>query len=256
MKSYIETEFKRAFFSLSTLISILLVFIALFIAYYNDLKFPPRYVSGIDLFFRARNCLATSYLPLVSPIIACLPFANSYILDKEAGIQNYIYMKVKHKKYLSARLFVNALAGGLVLMIPQLIFGIYLILVKGVNNLYFESMDGAFSNVYNTSKIEYFIILIIISFIFGAVYSTFALGISTIANNKYLTIIIPFVYVIITGTIFELTGLNSIVNLNVIALFDISDYAYYTSLNLILYDIALFLIGAILLFYGDARRNV
>lgn len=254
MKNYFKSEFKRAFFSKNTLISIIIVFICLIIPYLSEIKIPYPNEDGINFFIRIGAFLSISFLPLLAPLVACIPFSNSYILDKESGVINYIYAKIDSKKYFTIKIIVNGLVSGLIFLIPQLIMLLFLILFHGMNSSSIEIV-GAFSTIYYSSKSVYAIILIFVEFIFGFIFSTLALGISALTENKYLTIIIPFIYVMISGTVFEIIGLNRILNLNVITLFDISYSTKMTSLSLIVYDIIIFLVGSGLLYYfGEQKR--
>lgn len=254
MNNYFKIEFRRAIFSKNTLIAVTIVFISLLIPCYFGSIIPFPNEDGINFFIRIGAFLPTSYLPLLAPLVACIPFSNSFILDKNSGILNYIYPKLKNKTYLITKLIVNALVSGLVFLIPQIIMLIIILLFKGVNDNIIEIV-GAFSMIYYKSKIMYVLILIFMQFIFGVVFSTFALGISVVTENKYLTILIPFIYVMITGTVFEIIGLNKLFNFNVITLFDISYSANITIFNIILHNICLFLIGSVLFYYfGEKKR--
>lgn len=252
---YIKSEFKRAFISRNNLIANLIVIFSLLVAYYDDSKILPPQIDAIDLFIRCRTSTPLSFLPLLAPLVACIPFANSYVLDKESGLLKYIYIKIKPKQFLLIRLIVNALVSGLVFVIAQSIMLIFLVIIYGVNSNPTCEVVGAFSSFYYSSKITYALIIIATSFIFGMVFSTLSLGISTLVNNKYLILLLPFIYVIITGTIFETIGLNNIINLNAVMLFHIGYEKYVTGINVLVYDGVLFLIGIILLYYGEIYKN-
>lgn len=254
MYKYFKVELKRAVYSKNTLFAAVLVFILLVIPAYKESINPWPNEDGIDFFIRIGAYLPTSYLPLLAPIIACIPFSNSYILDKASGFSKYIYPKLEVKRYLTIKLLVNAIVSGVTLFIPQMIMLTILLIIRGINSNKIE-MVGAFSIIYSNSKIAYILILLIVQFVFGAVFSTFALGISSINENKYLTIIIPFIYVIITGTVFEILGLNNIFNFNVVTLFDISYYAKMTISNVVIYDALLFSIGNALFYYFGMKRS-
>lgn len=254
MNNYFKFEFKRALFSKNTFLAIIIVLISLIIPCYFGSIIPFPNDDGINFFIRIGAFLPMSYLPLLAPLISCIPYSNSYISDKSSGILKYIYTKIEFREYFNTKLIVNALVSGLVFLVPQIIMLIILIIFKGINN---ENMEivGAFSSIYYNNKMIYALILIFMQFIFGSVFSTFALGVSAVTENKYLTIIVPFIYVIITGTVFEIIGINKLFNFNVVTLFDISYSASMTGINIIVHNIAIFLIGMILFYYfGDKKR--
>jgi hypothetical protein len=152
------------------------------------------------------------------------------------------------------RLVINAIASGLVVLIPQIMILAFLIIKFGINN---TAMDiyGAFSGLFYYSKPLYVVLLLILSFVSSAVFSTFALGISSATENKYLTILIPFVYIIISGTIFELIGINKLFSLNIIILFDVMFNGNLTIANVLIYEFILLIIGVALLNYFGERNN-
>lgn len=254
MLNYFKNEFRRAFISKSTFIAMFIVSISILIPYYDDLKVPFPGSDGINFFIRASAYLHLSYLPFLATIIACIPFSISYILDKESKMFIYIYTKLNVKKYMTIRLLVNAIVSGLVFVIPEILILAFLTLVHGINKNPIEIV-GALSSIYYSNKVMYSLILILVSFIFGAVISTFALGISAMVKNKYLTLFIPFGYMIVSGTIFEIFGINEIINLNIVTLIDLGYSTKTTGINVLLYAVALFLIGTFLFFYFGKKNS-
>lgn len=255
MLNYFKSEFKRLFISINTLIAMLMVIVCLIIPYIDEVRMPWPGADGIIYFIRIGACLPYSYLPAFAPLIACIVSANSYIADKNSLTISYIITRIERKKYFKIRLLINILISGLVLLIPEILMLLFLIICHGLNNNTTIEVVGAFSSIFSYSKVLYVTILLMISFIFGSVFSTFALGISAIVENRYLTILLPYVYVIISGTIFAVTGINNVINLNVITLFDIGYSLTLTGINVIMYDLVLFLIGCIMFFYFGERKN-
>jgi len=235
MKNFFKFELKRSIFSKSTFFSIFVIALCIFYSYYDYTIVLSPYVDGIDIFIY----VISDYLALLAPLIACIPFSNSLLIDEESGIQPYINSRLSRRKYLTCRLIANFSVSSLIFFVVELGAFTILIFIYGINDNHNEIL-GAFSNIYYNSKLFYGIISIIITTLFGGIFSTLALGISNIVKNKYLTIIIPYVYVIISGTIFELIGLNDLINLHVCSLFNIHLRSNTTSFALILYDLILF----------------
>ena len=248
MKTCLIFDFKRAFFSKKTLIAMLMVLAFLIIPYFNESKFPYPGADGVNFFIRIG---LFSYLPFLAPLIASIPFSNSYILDKEEGRLNRLFTIVEPKKYFISRLIVNALVSGLVFLIVETILLVFLISAYGINNIPIEVV-GAFSAIYYSSKMAYIIILLCISFLSAASFSTFILGISTLTKSKFLILLVPLSYVVVTGVIFPNIGVSS--GLNVMALFQMDINITLTGLNIILYDLILFLIGSFLLYYVGYKK--
>ncbi|MBE6051693.1 MAG: hypothetical protein E7214_13850 [Clostridium sp.] len=254
MKNFFLHEFKRCFFSKETLFGMIVVLLCLVIPYLNEIRIPYLNADACIYFIRIRTSLPDCYYPVLMPIIACIPAATKYIIDKKSGILNYILLKIRRKDYIKVRLIVNILVSGLMSVIPQIIVLIFLLLKYKINDTEME-VWGAFNNIFYDSRLLYAIILIIIAFVSSAVFSTFALGISAIVENKYLTILIPFVYMIISGTIFELIGINKIFSLNTTILFMIDCTGDLTTSNVIIYQLILLCIGIGMFNYFGEKKN-
>lgn len=253
MKTFFIFDFKKAFFTNKTLIAGLIVLVFLIIPYYSEIKFPLPKEDGINLFIRIGML---SYLPLVAPLIASIPFSNSYILDVKKGVLNKLFTIIKPKEYFTSRLIVNALISGLVFLLTETILLIFLLITHGINNTTIEVV-GAFSSIYYNSKIEYIIILLCISFVSAASFSTFVLGISTLTKSKFLILLLPLFYVVVTGVMFPISGISD--KLNILTLFQMNAFSNITSIDVILYDLILFLVGRFLFYcfgYKKAHKVI
>ncbi|MCB2306252.1 hypothetical protein LGL08_07185 [Clostridium estertheticum] len=250
MKMFFEFDFKRAFFSKKTLISSLIVLTLLLIPYFSEIKFPHPGLDGINYFIRLGGF---SYLPFIAPLLASIPFSNSYIIDKEKDVFSKLFTIIEPKVYFTSRLIVNALVSGFVFLITKTILLIFLIIAYGINNIHID-VTGTFSPIYNKSKIAYIIISLLITFVSAASFSTFILGISTLTKSKFLLILLPLFYVVVTAVILPNTCL--VEQLNVMTLFQIDIYSKITGIGIILYDLILFSIGSFLFYcFGYKKMN-
>ena len=121
MSTYFNSEFKRAFFTKRMLFINILVLLVLLLPALTEVRHLQPGEDSINFFIRIGAFLPNSYLPLLAPILVCIPFANSYVLENESGIDKFIYTKITTKKYLNTKLLVNALVSGLSLVIPQIL---------------------------------------------------------------------------------------------------------------------------------------
>ncbi|MBW9153723.1 hypothetical protein [Clostridium estertheticum] len=250
MKMFFKFDLKRAFFSKKTLISSLIVLALLLIPYFSELKFPDPRLDGINYFIRIGDFTC---LPFIAPLLASIPFSNSYIIDKEKDVFSKLFTIIEPKVYFTSRLIVNALVSGFVLLITKTILLIFLISAYGINNIHMD-VTGAFSPIYNKSKIAYIIISLLITFVSAASFSTFILGISTLTKSKFLILLLPLFYVVITAVILPNTCL--VEQLNVMALFQIDIYTKITGIGIIFYDLILFSIGSFLFYcFGYKKMN-
>lgn len=266
MKNYIKSEIYRAIKSRNTLIAFTVSLLALFIAFLQFIQFfqlglislNNDIYDAVDIFVRIRCSTRASTLSLIAPLIASIIFSDSYLADKDSGFLKFIYMRLDQKKYIWIRILVNALISGLVMLMASLIMLLVLIIIFGIRNTGLNEVQGPFSWIfYNHSKILYAVFLIIISFIFNVIFSTLALGISPWIKNKYLTFVFPFLYYIISATIFEtfslVLGLNKYFSLNATILFELNPIA--TEFNIVIYQILLLIIGISLFYYGVCFKD-
>jgi len=253
MKMYINEELKRAFLSKVTIgtaiLAIVLVFAGMF-EYLSWLKYGN--ISVLYLFLSGYNSGTANFLAVVFPIIACLPFAASYVGDNISGLNKYIYLRMKKSKYMLIKLLINGLVGGFVLVIGPFVASIFLLIAKVFTGIPMvkEQMETVefFESIGVTSPIMMILIILITLFFCGFIFATFALGTSTIIQNVYLTVLMPFVFYIISGTV--LLKINTY--LNVGALYDVNYFGMSFTQRFV-YGIILFGIGATFFFVGGLK---
>ncbi|MGE7918066.1 hypothetical protein ACQKM9_03835 [Viridibacillus sp. NPDC093762] len=249
---YIRQELRRALLSKVGLITILSSTLLVFIGMFGPLKWITG--GGISImytFLQGYNSGTASFLVITFPIVACIPFASSYRTDIQTGFHNYVQLRMKKRQYMSIRLAVNALVGGVAIAIGPFISFCFLILVKLLFNVPMlraeERLEPVmfFNSIGVSSPILMILIIIVIMFCCGAIFATLGLGVSTIIQNKYISIFVPFIYLIISATV--LAKIHP--SLNAMALYDVDlmngsigqTFLYGTLLGL--FGITIFLIG-------------
>lgn len=218
MKYILKEEFKRAFLNkriiLLLILGLLIHIYSLFIwehgVIFFDFSAPD---INLDAAIEGMNRAINRYTfwhhgmdiyTVIMPLLACLPYSTSLNLDKESNFYNYIVTRTKKKHYLFAKILINALAGGIILALPTVLFYIILILtVPGPIIEFGIHPLGFMSNLFMSNPNLYILYTILIEFIFGATYSTFALSISKFNVNKVLIVLTPFVYWYVGTFIFE-----------------------------------------------------
>ncbi|MEK4715880.1 hypothetical protein [Sporosarcina sp. FSL K6-5500] len=249
---YLREELRRAFLSKAVLITMLASTLLVFIGMFGTFKWITG--GGISImytFLQGYNSGTASFLAITFPIIACIPFASSYLTDIQTGFNNYVQLRMKKSQYMITRLAVNALVGGVAIAIGPFISFSFLLLIKllfGVPMLKVgERLESVmfFHSIGVSSPIMMILIIIGILFCCGTVFATLGLGISTIIQNKYIAIFVPFIYLIISATVLA----NIHPSLNAMALYDIDllsgsiGQTFLYGTVLVLSGIAIFLIG-------------
>ena len=197
----LRAELYRAFLNWSFLLALVLG--VLLLAYgLSDYSAGPKDIPGTHPFlYNAYDAViwAEDLLALLAPLIAVLPFADSYALDRTSGYLRHVLVRSWHRRYLSAKFAANVLAGGLAVALPLLFLFAYANLAypRGFppvaeSRFPFDYLPGPLGNLYRTTPGLYVLFLIGLGFIFGATYATFGLAISCFVNNRYSVLATPF----------------------------------------------------------------
>ncbi|CAG7838742.1 hypothetical protein CLOHAE12215_00089 [Clostridium haemolyticum] len=257
MNKYFKLEFRRAILSRNALISFIITILAFLIAFLDCILYWQEGLHGLDhlfdassIFIRTRYMNSSSYLFVIAPILATMIFSDSYLLDKESGFLKSIYVRMSKRKYIFTKIMVNSIVSGLVIALASAIVLIILIKMYGIRDVHMQSGLGAFSFIFYKSRILYCVFLILISFIFNAIFATLALGISPWIKNRYLAMLAPFFYYIIAVPLFPAW-------MSPITLFSLE--GVLNESQIIIYQLILLFIGVISFYYGvkyDYEKNL
>ena len=258
MNNYFKYDFKRAFFSKYNFIAIFIVFLISVIEIkYANISQNELKNNAISMMLIVLNMGQISLLTLLCPLVICIPYVSSYIQDKENGFIYFILSRHRKETYLKIRIIVNAIISFLVLFIPLIIIYGILLIFKGLPIDLFDrgKITGLFADIYYSTPIIYPVLCILGYSIFGAIYGTFALGLSTIINNKYLSLIIPNVIYIGSSLIAPMIGMSFNINFDFI-LINLVDITLSDGiLSFVFYHTVLFLIGLYLFYYKNVEER-
>src|SRR5690606_17776012 len=113
MRRYLVFEIKRSIFSYPFLIGWLIAMAGIAAWTLPKLQFASE-MGALRLFL----WLHDGYISLLAPVIATIPFAQSYAIERNSGFSRFVMQRLSLARYQTAKLVSNALAGGLVLVIP------------------------------------------------------------------------------------------------------------------------------------------
>nr|WP_312580065.1 hypothetical protein [Sedimentibacter sp.] len=249
MIRYIAEDFKRAFLSYNTLLSILILFFSIIIGSIDNIlneNFP--YGSGY-LFFISYN---VGIAFLITPILVCFPYVDSYVNDLNSGYIKYLFLKITPVKYSAIRIITNALVSGFTIFTGLCAGYLALLKLKGIaDDGKYIIINNELVSLYNNSQIKYVFLLIGLAVLGAMAFSTFSLGLSTIFKNRYLAILFPFFCFIFSGMF--LGQISHYMNLEI--LFNVSFYSDIKIIKLIIVDMLLFFTGIILFLYMVLRKG-
>ncbi len=143
---------------------------------------------------------ARSGFDLFAPILAVLPATTLFCEDYNSGYIKAILFRTNKRKYSYETLLCSSIAGGLAVLLPSLISSLFFVII-GEPNLA-ENLRHGYSTIFDESffaSIQFVwggglvvIILLVLAFIFGAVWSNIGLCISAVIPNRYIALAAPF----------------------------------------------------------------
>lgn len=197
----LRAELYRAFWNRSFLLALVLGILLLGYGLFEYSEGPdipganPFLCNAYDAVIWAQR----GPVALLVPLLAVLPFADSYVLDRTCGYLRHVLVRSSHRRYLFAKFVVNLLAGGLAIALSLiLLFACTnLIYPRGLLPIDQARIGGAYPHgplgpLYRIAPDLYILFLVGVGFIFGATYATLGLAISTIVSNRYIVLATPF----------------------------------------------------------------
>lgn len=196
-------ELKRAFHNRTFLSAFLIALGCLGYGLYNYNRgyLEVQGIPGIDPFrynvFDALLFARFDLIMLIAPLLSAFPFADSFSVERSNGYRSLVLLRTKNVRYVTSKFIANALAGGLVLFSPHVLIYILSDLIYpnelptylGQQRLI---ITGPFSEIYPIDPALYVWIIMILSFLFGAIYSSLGMAISMFIENRYVIIATPF----------------------------------------------------------------
>ncbi len=214
----LRTDMKRAIlnrhFVLLCFVAIILFWFPMFINLFQArIGFSVWFhdISALQAWVRMRDTLPNILFNILSPLLCCIPYALSYRIDLQNNAVIPIAFRTKRGIYSISRLISNGLAGGLILIIPQLFTILVCLAFAGQRDPVDDSnlFQGIFYEFYPSSPIVYFILRIVFNFLFGMSYATFALASSLWIKQRILILVSPLLFMLIVTLLFEAIELSA-----------------------------------------------
>ena len=139
---------------------------------------------------------ARSGFDLFAPILAVLPSATMFCDEYNTGYIKSILVRTSRKNYTLETVACTLISGGLAVMLPSLLSGLFFIWigepnVAGKYDTYLsESIFAGIQYVFNGGLV--FVLYQVFAFAFGAVWACIGLSISSILPNRYVALAAPF----------------------------------------------------------------
>jgi len=138
---------------------------------------------------------------ILAPIIAAIPFAQSYAMERNGGFSRLVLIRMPQIRYQAIRLLSTALSGGLTLAAPMA--GL-LVWLRGRYPLV-EDINGPlpfFGKSFYPDQVSYMWLTVAVVFLFGATYAAAGLAFSALLRNPYYAVVLPFAAYIVPNVLF------------------------------------------------------
>lgn len=148
---------------------------------------------------------------LIIPLIAALPFADSYCFDKTGYIQN-IVTRASGKEYIVSKYAAIFLSAGISTCIPLILnfvataLFVPAILPQASSFSSTISAVSTFDRIFFTHPLVYLIIYLVIDFVLSGLIAEISLVATLFSKSKYVVLTSPFIVYILLYFVTDILG--------------------------------------------------
>ena len=147
---------------------------------------------------------------LIFPLLAALPFADSFYADVSGGYFAEICTRKKREHYFAGKYVSVYLSGGVAALFPLVLS--FLLCMTVIPALVPETTGGVervyastqFGELYYTLPFLFVLLHLLITFVFAGFFAVFALSVTYYCNYQFLTLISPFLIYLFLNALFGL----------------------------------------------------
>lgn len=179
-------------------------------------------LNSYELWLGGRETsIAVAFFILV-PLIASIPYGDSYFKDMNNGLGNYILVRCDGKKYVNAKYIATFLSGALAVGIPLILsFVICSMTMSTYTPFPDDGMNlmmpkSSMSYIYYKHPLLYIIISIIIVMVYAGCMATVAMCVAIYTNRIYIVEIFPMIFSTAIISLGELIENEAIMPINFI----------------------------------------
>ncbi len=268
----LKIELKRAFINRSFIVA-LIIGIIICLWHFFEYIFPYVIDSGYlsvepeNTFFPliSFNCwIGGNFVPVQSylyflllPLIATLPFGNSYVTDKKTGYIKNIYTRTKKQDYILAKYIAVFLSGAVAVVLPLLInFYLTSLVLPSIapDSASYSSVVFSYSkwsNLFYSNPFVFELLYMLITFIFSGLISSTALIISFFVNNKLIVAFAPMIIYVFLSSLADISGFQNIDLMRTIN----PTQGYGDTTSVLIYALILFFVTFIPFYFYEVRSD-
>lgn len=201
MKNVLKIEFKRGFFSLSFLFSVILIALAglsgigNLIATARTIDYVKGSIRFIEITYQA---LYSEFFIFIVPIACTLGLSSSFLEDLESGLIPYYLLRTTSVKYRWSKMINCAIVGALSVAMAILVIISVCFLICPLNTTEIVHLNLV-------SKSYYFYLLYRISCLLlnGSFYALLGGVVSAFSVSRYMAYASPFIFYYVLSTLFD-----------------------------------------------------
>lgn len=210
MMDLFKLEIKRALLNKNFFISILISLIVISISLKEPWQFRGEY-SSVEAWMRGIG-MGNGIMILFIPFLVSIAYSTSLAEEKKNNYLKYIYIRVRSKRYLWTKGIINALVGGISVLLPAIILLIVVSLnfkstrVIGIDPYMISNDPLAW--IMNYDNTIYLLLQCMWLFFQGIIWATFSFIVSLITKKFITVIMVPFIYYIGANFLLAIMGLG------------------------------------------------
>ena len=273
MKRLLKLELSRSFknggFLFALIVGIIIAFLQLItsaLPYALGLDFTMSYGYPMthpgwlySLWLGGDPASMFSYLYfLILPIIAVLPYGDSFFTDAKGGFIQNLCIRTDRKCYYKAKYLAAFLSGGTAVVLPLILNFVGCAMLFPSMKPEVTSMTSAirevssFPELYYNHPFLYVLLFLAIIFIFSGLLADFGLVSSYIAGYRFLVLLAPLILYLFLMAGFNLIGIDSWQPINFLR----PSYDENAVIPTILETVILFLITAFGFMYRGGKGDI
>ena len=159
--------------------------------------------------------MASSLLFLIFPLIASLPYSWNYCIEKKSGYINNVITRVNKGHYIKTKFVTTFLIGAISIFVPLLInIMIVSSFIPAIKpNVYYDifynmPISYVFSEMFYKTPIVYTVMKVLLISFFGGSFAVLGQATGTIAKNKFIVVLFPFIFMLLFNYIVNVFSEN------------------------------------------------
>ena len=248
MFKLIYNEQKRALKSFLFWICVIMgVLLAVYDLFKNEIYFNMEIsrIGSLTAFIHATALSSSGIFQMCAPLLCTAPYTLAFVNDIKTNSINNTMSRMRCSDYFLSKAIGIISVGGLYFVCTYMLLMLACVLISSVPSIriVLEPIIPI-TSIYQKSLLAFIGCYTLHSFIFGCSFGMFTLGFSSIVQNRYVSLAVPFV--LYHSSMLLAWALPKHL------VYDLAKYIPYESFNFQLYDLKLILYRHVVVFSAGA----